>query len=406
MAPSPDQFAYWLTQAVLLIKAKEQKNLSIIQDELAFALGRQSGEATIGYWRKGNIPADWAVIEKLAVLLAQRGGFSRHSCEQFLRSAGHSRPEAIVQQLFPQTDPTDSPNRSAAVMRKLHPFVTHQPVVDPRQFFGRVRECRRIFAWWRHFPLQNVAIVGPKKSGRTSLLHYLKEIHMTPAGRLRPNQRNDWLPDAARYHWLYVDFFDARWRKREALLRYLLAEMGLPLPDPCTLDTFMETVSDHLHQPAVIMLDELSAGLEMPDYDLNFWRSMRALVTSVTRGNLAFVITALDAPGRLAANYGKTSPFFNLFASVTLGPLTIEEATELIASSPRPFAAADVQWILEQSQGWPVVVQRLCQERLLALEDGRTDDEWRVEALARIEPYHYLLQSPGDEPSPGDKPPG
>lgn len=399
MTPSPKQFAYWLTQAILLIKATEQKSVSIIQDELAFALRRKSGESSIGYWRKGNIPSDLQVVAELASLLAQRGGFSRRSCEQFLQSAGYPHPKPIVQKLFPEMEPTGHPR---SVARDLHPFVPHQPVTEPAQFFGRTRECRRIFAWWRHFPLQNVAIVGPKKSGRTSLLHYLKAINTTPTAQLRPGQRNDWLPDAGRYQWVYIDFFDARWRKRPNLLRYLLTEMGLSLPDPCTLDTFMETVSEQLRQPVIIMLDELSAGLEMSDYDLDFWRSMRALATSATRGNLAFVITALDMPGRLATSYGKTSPFFNLFASISLGPLTVEETQALIASSPRPFPAADVGWIVTQSQGWPVVAQELCEKRLSALEEGVTDNSWQLESLARLEQYRYLL-GPPDEATPVDK---
>jgi len=146
-----------------------------------------------------------------------------------------------------------------------------------------------------------------------------------------------------------------------------------------------------LQQPAIIMLDELSAALEMPDYDLEFWRSMRALATSVTRGNLAFVITALDALQTLAAGYGKTSPFFNLFASIHLGPLTPDETEELIASSPRPFAPDEGEWIGVHSRGWPILVQALCQARLMALEEDSTDDAWKADGLRQIEPYRYLL---------------
>jgi hypothetical protein len=307
-----------------------------------------------------------------------------------LRTGGYPRPEAIVDRLFPQTETAVPPPAAA---RGLHPFVTYQPITEPSQFFGRERECRRIFAWWRHFPLQNVAVVGPKRSGRTSLLYYLKAIHFTPAERLRPGQRNDWLPDADRYHWIYVDFFDARWRKRDTLLHYLLVELGLPSPGSCNLETFMEIASNGLQRPAVLMLDELSAALEMPDYDLEFWRSMRALATSVTRGNLAFVITAVDALQTLAAGYGKTSPFFNLFTTIQLGPLTPTEAEELIASSPQAFAPDEREWILTHSRGWPILVQALCQARLMALEEGSTDDAWKVDGLRQIEPYRYLLDS-------------
>ncbi|HQF69822.1 MAG TPA: ATP-binding protein [Promineifilum sp.] len=389
MTTSPEQFAYWLDRAVYLIKAKERKNLSVIEDELAFALGRdKGGEPTIRYWRRGNVPADIQDLEQLATLLAQRGGLDRESCKHFLLAGGHPTPTTIVARLFPQMA-SATPRPPTA--RGLHPFVTNRPITEPSQFFGRTRECRRIFAWWRYYPLQNVAIVGPRRSGRTSLLRYLRAINVTPAGQLRPGQRNDWLPTAANYHWLYIDFFDARWRKRDNLLHHLLAELELESPNPCPLETFMEIASNGLSQPAIIMFDELSAALEMPDYDLEFWRSMRALATTATRGNLAFVITATDALQTLAAGYGKTSPFFNLFTAVHVGPLTAAEADELIASSPRPFAPEEREWVLAHSQEWPILVQALCQARLIALEEGSTDDAWKVDGLRQIERYGYLL---------------
>jgi hypothetical protein len=129
----------------------------------------------------------------------------------------------------------------------------------------------------------------------------------------------------------------------------------------------------------------------MAEYDGDFWRSMRALVTSVTRGTLAFAIAALDDLQTLAAGFGKTSPFFNLFTSVRLGPLTNDEARSLIAVSPRPFAPDDGDWILTHSQGWPVLVQLLCQTRLAALEEESSGEGWKAEGLAQIERYRYLL---------------
>ncbi len=388
MASSPDQFAYWLTQAIHLIKAKERKKIETIQDELAYALGRdKGGAATIGYWRKGNVPADTRLLEHLATLLVQRGGLNRRTCEQFLRTGGHARPELLLESLFQSGNPQPLPRAA----RALAPFVTQQPITEPAQFFGRERECSRIFAWWRHSPLHNVAIIGPRHSGRTSLLHYLRTINTTPARHLRPGQRHDWLPEADRYRWIYIDFFDPRWHRRDNLLRYVLAELGLPAHEPCTLESFIETISNGLPQPTIIMLDELGAALEMAEYDGDFWRSMRALVTSVTRGALAFAIAALDDLQTLAAGFGKTSPFFNLFTSVRLGPLTSDEARALIAVSPQTFAPDDSNWILIQSQGWPILVQLLCQARLAALEEEVGGEGWKADGLAQINRYRYLL---------------
>ena len=65
----------------------------------------------------------------------------------------------------------------------------------------------------------------------------------------------------------------------------------------------------------------------------------------------------------------------------------------MIASAPRPFPEADVRWILDQSQGWPFLVQILCRERLVAFEEGTTDDAWHATGLRQLEPFRALLAS-------------
>ena len=65
-------------------------------------------------------------------------------------------------------------------------------------------------------PLQNVAIIGPRRSGKTSLQHYLRLAN--------------WLPQAKDYGWIFIDVQDARLGKHETLLHTLLMEMGLDVP--------------------------------------------------------------------------------------------------------------------------------------------------------------------------------
>jgi hypothetical protein len=190
-----------------------------------------------------------------------------------------------------------------------------------------------------------------------------------------------------------VDFQDARMERRERLLHYLLQSMQLPVPQSCTLDRFMDQVSGNVRTPTVILMDEIGVGLERcPELDDGFWESLRALATNQTDGNLAFMLATPESPIDLAHHTGHSSPFFNIFGyTTTLGPLTDPEARELIARSPRPFAAADVAWILTHSGRWPLLLQILCRERLFSLEEGDLSDEWRQEGLQQIQPFTYLL---------------
>ncbi|BAP58143.1 hypothetical protein THII_3846 [Thioploca ingrica] len=276
------------------------------------------------------------------------------------------------------------------------PFVIGPPITEPHQFFGREYILKRIFDVWKYTPLQHIAIVGLKRSGKTSLLHYLRRIIDTPAEQLRPKQRNNWLSPG--YQWIFVDFQDPRMGYQESLLRHILIELDMPVPEPCDLVSFMEIIDNYLEIPTLILLDEISAGLASPDLDEQFWWGMRSLGSHHAGGKIGFLLTAHQAPEEMILDDNKPSPFFNIFGHVLyLGPLTEPETLSLIASSPIPFAPADIDWIMHQSGQWPALLQILCHARLTALEEGKTDETWKTEALRRMNPYRYLLEKNQDE---------
>lgn len=300
----------------------------------------------------------------------------------------------------------DSPHDAAAIGENpsgyraaesdslLAAFVAGPPILHPRAFFGRETIVRRIFGLLKRVPLQNAVVIGPRRSGKTSLLHYLRQITRTPVEQLRPGQRSDWLDQPERYHWVMIDFQDARLSRKEGLLRALLSGMGLRAPEPCTLDRAMDVISGGLRQPTVVLLDEVGKALQSyRDLDDDLWESLRALGPQVG-GTLGFVLAAHTSPAALAFDSGHSSPFFNIFGyTATLGPFTEVEARELINSSPVPFAEEDVQWILAQSHRWPILLQMLCRERLISLEDGEESDDWRKTALEQAKLFQTVLNT-------------
>lgn len=269
------------------------------------------------------------------------------------------------------------------------PFIAGPPITQPARFFGREREIKRLFGLLKNIPLQNAAIIGPRRSGKTSLLHYLRTITTTPTSDLRPGQQTQWLARPEQYRWVFVDFQDARLGDLNALLRHLLNQMQLPTPDSCSLDQFLDIVSEQLQNPTVILLDEIGVALERyPQLDNSFWESLRSLATNYLQGQLAFILTAPEQPQTLAQYSGYGSPFFNIFGyTATLGPFTETEAQTLLAHSPLPFANEDVAWMLQESGRWPILLQILGRERLLALEDGIQDSSWRTEAQTQLAPF-------------------
>ena len=267
-------------------------------------------------------------------------------------------------------------------------FITGNPITQPRYFFGRERELKRIFQLLNRHPLQNVAIIGDKRIGKTSLLHYLKTITRTPATELRAEQKHDWLQQPERYRWVFVDFQNVQLQSESGLLRHILQSLQVPVPEPCDLAAFMEILPAQLQQPTVIMFDEIGVGLQhCPELDDRFWECLRSLATNYARGNLAYILAAPILPSDLAQQYGHSSPFFNIFGyTAYLAALTEPEALALIASSTVAFATADVEWILAQSQRLPLLLQILCRERLAGLE-LEEDDDWQAAGLRQIKPF-------------------
>jgi hypothetical protein len=151
--------------------------------------------------------------------------------------------------------------RSPAFPNPESPFITGTPILQPRHFFGRQRELKQLFNLLKSHPLQNAAIIGQRRSGKTSLLNYLRTITTIPPAQLRPGQKGDWLPNSDPYRWIFVDFQDTRMGQRERLLRYLLESMQLPVPDPCDLDRFMDQVSGNIPSPTIVLMDEIGIGL-------------------------------------------------------------------------------------------------------------------------------------------------
>ncbi len=403
MASAPQEFGRLLTAALYRIRSIEDKPIQVVQDELGYSIGRESGGSAIEHWRKGHVPARQAEVEQLAREIVRRTDFDRSWLLKFLRSADSPRADVLCNELFPvpavQAAPVGVTRMATAPAHDHHPpvedlapFVVGPPITHCRQFFGRERELKRIFNGIDRFPLQNVAVIGPQRSGKTSLLHYLKNICSMLPSQLRSDQHNSWLRQPERYTWIFIDFQDVRMSSQEYLLRFMLSALQLPAPEPCTLISFMDIVSSKLSTPTMILMDEIGAALESDELDMKFWWSMRSLGTSLTNGNLGFIVASHQPPAEQAEAYNKPSPFFNIFQRLDLGPLTEPAARALIASSPVPFAPADVEWIVAYSGCWPALVQILSQVRLHALENGETDNAWKDAGLRQTARYHYLLE--------------
>ncbi len=395
MPKNESRFADLLNKAINRIAFIETKTKQIVYDELGYLLGRQGGSA-IQYWvYHKRVPAHLQDIEDLARAIARRNGWSSDAeLFAFLEAAGYPLPDTLQRQIFPTRFESSQTinNEHTLPVNNLPSFIVGPPIREPRHFYGREREIKRIFNAIGGTVLQNVAVIGTQRSGKTSLLHYVKNITRTSSTLLRPGQMHNWLSQPLSYHWLFIDFQDPRVCSRAGFFEYFLHQLNFPVPVPCDLIQFVDTVCRHLTNPTVVLMDEIQIAMSTPEFDQTFWWGLRSLATNLTEGKLAFIIASQRGPEALQIDQAKPSPFLNIFGHlVQLGPFSPEEAHQLITSSPLPFAEEDTRWIIEQSKCWPALIQILCSMRLQALNENEPGALWKTEALQAIAPFLKLL---------------
>ena len=387
----------------LLIKYMSKKGIAV--PELANAIPRVDkpketlSRKAIYDWRKpprplgeGTLPSEREYVLKLAEVL----GLTPTERNQLLDAVkrGYLEREQFVKAKLFEPEMIDD----------TAPCVVGVPVYNPRQFFGRERELKIIFDLWTRFPLLHIALIGPKCSGKTSLLYYLQAINQVDPHELRPQQRHNGLKALPRFRFAQVNFANPMNHNQILLFKNVLNQLNMPVPEECDLVNFIETVTTHLNEiPTFILLDDIDIGLKVAELDQAFWGGFRYLGFDATRGKLAFLLTAPKVP---VSPLSEPSTFIGMFGRVLeLAALHEIEAQQLLDNNaeimckvlniPEPFTSADKNWMLEQSQGWPALLQILCNTRFEALQEGLAHEDWKVKAqetLVQSRCWHYLIE--------------
>lgn len=360
MTGNPPEFAKLLSRAIQAVKATDGRSVNAIQVDLGSLLHSVNPNRYINYLREGQSIPDRDKVEALARYLTSAGRLDGEWLSAFLNSSGYGRELAHLHHELFGAPPTP------ADVEPWAPFVFGRPVGQPPHFINRIEELDQIQRLWQRLPLQNAAVIGPPLSGKSSLLWRLQHL-----GRLRM---------------VLVGLRSPALESPAAVLGSILEGLGIACTEPCTPALFARLLPAQLQQPAVVLLDDVDRALENPALDARFWNTLRA-VSADASGRLGFVLTSRTPPQALLDHRGESSPFLNTIGHVIrLGPFDERTAGQLIAHSPRSFAADDVKWIVEQSRGWPALIQLLCDIRLAALEQKRLTDSWKRDAVARSEP--------------------
>jgi len=327
---------------------------NITDQELATALGLR--RETIFRWRSGYIksPRD-KEIRKCGVILK----LAKPELDTLLAIARRDRVVKGSAKKAQQRAELEAQKLAAAESDRIVPIIT-RPIEQPRQFFAHKQVLNEVVSCWQQGALEHVLITGSKRSGKSSLLHYLQNDNKSRL--LRPGQEH--IAWTQPLNWVYINFLSPSMQRQDYLLRYILTDLGLVdyLDQKQTLDlvSFSEVIEAHLRTTTVILMDNIEAGLACEGLDNNFWYYLRNLREF---SPIAFCGTSRlseEALNEYAANQDKVSPFINVFLPIELKPLPEETAMDLLSYAGDELTDNDKKIIIEKSQGWPAILQNLC----------------------------------------------
>jgi AAA+ ATPase superfamily predicted ATPase len=259
-----------------------------------------------------------------------------------------------------------------AFVKLKNPYTFGVPVSREGEFFGRKEELQRIFDTLENAPRgqkQDLVVLGPRRIGKSSLLRRLKILLIEPDSDFAP---------------AYIDVQNVLPREPHTLFIKILREISkgyqtkgiddLPefetlrrddIPTDLEFLTFSEdmerlnqAIADGNLPRLVLMFDEVELLLDFGGIDiLEFLRSLiQAMNYSV------FIVAGSDRLYSLTQDYG--SPFYNIFKTVELSPLTPDAARELVekpaARVGLEITGAQVDRILSYAGNTPYFIQGIC----------------------------------------------
>jgi conflict system STAND superfamily ATPase len=251
-----------------------------------------------------------------------------------------------------------------------NPFTYGNPISDPLRFFGRTREVEQIFGRLRNAECESSSVVGDRRIGKTSLLNHLADPGVRAVHGLT----------ASRYSFVYADLqMVDEAMGPEQLWRRLLRSLGQELPgddpmraalddllgtgrfDTFDLGDFFQRLDDN-GRYVVFLLDEFDRVTANSRFGPDFYFGFRALAI---HRNVALVTSSrLELVELCHSEEIRSSPFFNIFANISLRMFSAGDFDDMItkslAGTDVRFSETELEQVLDLAGLHPYFLQAAC----------------------------------------------
>lgn len=256
-----------------------------------------------------------------------------------------------------------------------NPFIVGGPVDTPR-FFGRDREIYQVLDPVSHPSRGSVSIVGERRIGKTSLLHYVSA----------PDVIRRWNLDQTPSVFLYLDFQKISPMSITRFWRSVLKDFSKALKDrrlddalsclverlaqadPISFDDIGDLLKhlEHANLLLVLLLDEFEYLIpaETPEQETRtreFLSGLRALINQRERVMSLIVATREPLADLCRKVRFMGSPFYNNFATVILRPFSLREAEgfldQMLVGTGVTFTPEEKTFIFELGGTHPLLLQ-------------------------------------------------
>jgi Cdc6-like AAA superfamily ATPase len=197
------------------------------------------------------------------------------------------------------------------------------PVTHPKDFYGRTSIIRRIFSRIGAGRPQSIAIIGGRKSGKTSLINFINNNSI----------RDQYLEKPDNYIFYLMHSGEHAFENAESFISEIIKLASPDSEQHTNQYTILQKIVQDIHQAGkklILLLDDFHFITGNKEFPLEFFSFLRSLANNY---NVAYVTTSfLELQKLCIAKDIEESPFFNIFTNFSIGPLSIKNGTALLIS--------------------------------------------------------------------------